>query len=319
MSKFNIGVDVGGTKINTGLINDQGQVLYLSSTPTRTEAGPSVVLEHIIEEIHLALAQTGHPATDINCLGFGIPGTVNSREGVVLFAPNLRWRNLTFAERIRREFAWPLAIGQDTHAAAWAEFLFGAGAGCQNMACLTIGTGIGCGLVVNQRLYQGSLQYVGEVGHSLVELNGRPCSCGNHGCLEAYASGTAIQKRGLEIIENYSTIVHDPHQGLTTPDILSAAAQGHPQAQQVVAEAAAYLGMGLVNLIHLFGPEKVIISGGLSQAEALIIEPARAFVATRSYATVAQRVQIVKAGLGEYAPMIGAAFLGRDERYEYGE
>jgi glucokinase len=315
---YTIGVDIGGTKINTGLIDSRGQVQALSSMPTVVGDGYRAMADNIINQIYAVLDQAGLALARIESLGFGIPGTVNSKEGVVLFAPNLQWQNIAFAELMRAEFTAPICIGQDTHAAVWAEFLFGAGVGCRNIVCLTLGTGIGSGLVVNQQLYLGSLTYVGEVGHSLVELNGRPCSCGNNGCLETYASGSAIQKRGREVIDNYQELVQDTRQGLTTPDILLAAELGHPQAQQVVTEAVAYLGMGLVNMIHLFGPEKVIISGGLSNAEKLILEPVKAFVQQRSYANVAELVEITRAKLGEYAPMIGAAFLYQDDRYRYG-
>jgi glucokinase len=316
--EYTIGVDIGGTKINTGLIDRHGQIVAMSSIPTAAEAGYRTIANNIIDQVYAILDQAGLALAQIESLGFGIPGTVNSKEGVVLFAPNLQWQNIAFAKLMRAEFATPICIGQDTHAAVWAEFLFGAGVGCNNVVCLTLGTGIGSGLVINQQLYLGSLTYVGEVGHSLVELNGRPCSCGNNGCLETYASGSAIQKRGREMIDNYQELVQDAQKGLTTPDIISAAEQGHPQAQQVVAEAVAYLGMGIVNLIHLFGPEKVIISGGLSNAETLILEPVKAFVQQRSYANVAELVEITKAKLGEYAPMIGAAFLYQDDRYRYG-
>ena len=315
--RYNIGIDIGGTKINTGLVDSNGQVQAMISIPTVPEAGYAAIAASVIGQVHAVLEKSGLDLAQVDDLGFGIPGTVNSKEGLVLFAPNLGWRDVPFVEHIRREFSLPIAIGQDTHAAVWAEFLFGAGMDCENIACLTVGTGIGCGLVINKKLHLGSLQYVGEVGHSLVELDGRPCSCGNRGCLECYASGSAIQKRGREVIDNYQTLVRDAGKGLTTQDILFAAEHGHPQAQQVVAEAVAYLGMGIVNLIHLLGPQKVILSGGLSNAEALIVAPVKDFVKQRSYANVAERVEIVRARLGEYAPMIGAAFLGEDERYRY--
>jgi len=314
---YSIGVDIGGTKINVGLIDGDGEVRALSSIPTTPEVGYQVIANHIIDQIYTVLDQVGLELAHIKSLGFGIPGTVNSEEGLVLFAPNLQWQNIAFAQQMRAEFATPIYIGQDTHAAAWAEFLFGAGVGCRNMVCLTLGTGIGSGLIINRQLYLGSLKYVGEVGHSLVELNGRPCSCGNHGCLETYASGSAIQKRGREMIDDYQALIRDEQKGLTTPDIFGAAEQGHPQAQQVVAEAVAYLGMGLVNLIHLFGPEKVVISGGMSNAEALILTPVQAFVRERSYGNVGELVEITRAKLGEYAPMIGAAFFYQDDRYRY--
>lgn len=314
---YTIGVDIGGTKINIGLIDSRGQVRALSSIPTTPEAGYQVIANNVINQIYGVVDEVGLDMAQIESLGFGIPGTVNSKEGVVLFAPNLQWQNIAFAKQLRAEFTAPIYIGQDTHAAAWAEFLFGAGVGCRNTVCLTLGTGIGSGLIVNRQLYLGSLAYVGEVGHSLVELNGRPCSCGNNGCLETYASGSAIQKRGREMIDDYQMLIQDEQKGLTTPDIFLAAEQGHPQAQQVVAEAVAYLGMGIVNLIHLFGPEKVIISGGMSNAETLILEPVQAFVRERSYGNVAELVEVTKAKLGEYAPMIGAAFLYQDDRYCY--
>jgi len=315
--RYSIGVDIGGTKINTGLVDGSGQVRAMTSIPTAPEAGYAAIAASITGQVHAVLEKSGLELAQLNSLGFGIPGTVNSKEGLVLFAPNLGWRDAPFVELVRREFSLPIAIGQDTHAAVWAEFLFGAGVDCENIACLTVGTGIGSGLVINKKLYLGSLQYVGDVGHSLVELNGRPCSCGNHGCLERYASGSAIQKRGLEVIDGYQELIRDPEKGLTTPDILFAVEQGHPQAQQVVAEAVAYLGMGIVNLIHLFGPQKVILSGGLSNAEALIVAPVKDFVKRRSYSNVAEMVEITRAKLGEYAPMIGAAFLHQDDRYRY--
>jgi glucokinase len=314
---YNIGVDIGGTKINIGLIDGSGQILSMKTIPTSPKIGYRAIVSNVVEQVRTMLDRAELDLTQVNSLGVGVPGTVNSKAGIVVYAPNLDWREVPIAKALRDEFALPLSIGQDTHAAVWAEFLFGAGVGCENLVCLTVGTGIGSGLVINKRLYLGSLKYVGEVGHSLVELDGRPCSCGNRGCLETYASGSAIQKRGRELIDSPEEFVRDPEKGLTTPDVLLAAEGGHPQAVQVVDEAVSYLGMGIVNLIHLFGPEKVILSGGLSNAEKLILEPVKEFVKKRSYANVADLVEITKAKLGEYAPMIGAAFLYQDERYRY--
>ncbi|MBN1305492.1 MAG: ROK family protein [Anaerolineales bacterium] len=314
---YSIGVDIGGTKINTGLIDARGQIKAMTTILTGSETGYEVIADRVVRQVRTVLDQAGMEITDLKSMGFGVPGTVNSQAGLVLYAPNLDWREAPFTEIIRREFAIPIALGQDTHAAVWAEFLFGAGVGCRNIACLTIGTGIGCGLVIDQQLYLGGLKYVGEVGHSLVELDGRPCSCGNRGCLEAYASGTAIQKRGRELIEDIDGVVQDPRKGLTTQDILKAAGEGRQGAQQVLDEAVSYLGMGIVNLIHLFGPEKVILSGGLGSVEDLIADPVRAFVKERSYSNVADLVEITTAELGEVAPMIGAAFLYRDHRYQF--
>ncbi|AEE96946.1 ROK family protein [Mahella australiensis] len=294
-----IGVDIGGTKINMGLMDDRGQRLTKMKIPTAAGLSYEDILDKVLDCVDDMLGNSGLKQTDVASIGFGVPGTVDRSTGTVLFAPNLNWANIPLVQYIEKRSPYHVYISQDTQAAAWGEFLSGAGRGCTEMACITLGTGVGCGIIIGGHIYRGGLNTAGEIGHIVVERGGRLCNCGRRGCLEAYAGGAAMARIASE----------DLGVSLTTKDIFAMAKAGDEYAIRLIEDATQYIGMGLVSLLNLLSPQKIIISGGMSMEDELFVQPIIRFVKEHGYSLAVQRVAIEKAHLGEDAPMIGAALL----------
>jgi glucokinase len=304
--KINVGVDIGGTSIKTGLVNSEGKVLAQHKTATEPARGNDRMIQSIIETIQKLLIDNCLSINQIGSVGVGVPGTVDSKQGLVVFAPNIFWNDLEIASAFRSALDVPIYLGQDSRAAVWGEYLVGSGKGYRNIAGLTLGTGIGCGMIINGRLFHGGLNTAGEFGHQIVEIDGNPCNCGRTGCLEAHAAGLAIVREGKKI--NYE---------ITVKDVFDLAMAGYVDAKEIVKNVVKYLGVGIVNLINLNSPELICISGGISNApDELLFNPLKDFVLARAYSAAAGKVKIVKSVLGENAPMIGAALLNRETEFE---
>ncbi|MFW5769309.1 MAG: ROK family protein, partial [Spirochaetota bacterium] len=230
--------------------------------------------------------------------------TTDSETGVVEYAPNLGWTEVPLGGFIRGRFDVPLYMVQETHAAVLGEYLFGAGRGTENLACVAIGTGIGCGLILGGRLHRGSFNTAGEFGHILVQKNGNTCACGRRGCLEAYGSGPSITR--LITFGEFEDL-----RNAGTEEIFEAASRGREDVRAAIVEAVEYVGMGLVNVVNLLSPEKILLTGGLADQEELVVETLRRFVRNNAYSVAAEKVIVEKAALGKDAPMIGAAMLSR--------
>lgn len=309
---FYLGVDIGGTKTNIGLIDDNGNIISHKTINTSEKfedplsnfTNIAYVAKQFYDEVSNKIA--------IESIGIGIPGTVDHKKGKIVFAPNLNCRNLDIKNIFKEFFKAPVYIGQDTEAAAIAEHLYGAGKGIQNMVCITIGTGIGSGIIMNNKLYKGEFETAGEIGHIIVKKGGAPCSCGRRGCLEAYSSGKGILNNFLEEVANgKETILKNKLQSETirTEDIFNAAKNGDKLSQEIIDNATDFLSIGIVNLINLLSPEKIILSGGLSRERELFVNPIIEKAYSNMYSILKDKVKIEIAKLGEFAPMIGAAML----------
>ena len=299
---LSLGVDVGGTKISIGIVTDTGTILDKIEIRTGPDFDYTVVGGNIVDACRGLLGRNNLDTDNLSSVGIGIPGTTDSETGVVEFAPNLGWTKVPFGGFIHERIDIPLYLVQETHAAVLAEYLFGAGRGTENLACVAIGTGIGCGLILGGRLHRGSFNTAGEFGHILVRKNGNTCACGRRGCLEAYGSGPSITRR-IAFGE------FEDLKGAGTERIFAAALNGREDVRAAIVEAVEYVGMGLVNVINLLSTEKILLTGGLADQEDLVIETLRRFVRDNAYSVAAGKVAIEKAALGKDAPMIGAAML----------
>ena len=302
--RLSLGVDVGGTKIGAGIVAGDGTILDKLELRTGPDYAYTAVGAKIVSSCTELLSRNGIEPGTLSSIGIGIPGTTDSETGIVEYAPNLGWTGVPFGGLVHESFEAPLYLVQETHAAVLAEYLFGAGRGSENLVCVAIGTGIGCGLILNGRLHRGSFNTAGEFGHILVEKNGNPCACGRRGCLEAYGSGPSITRRiisgGFADLENAGTEA-----------IFAAALGGREDVRAAIVEAMEYVGMGLVNVVNLLSPEKILLTGGLADQEDLVIETLRRFVRENAYSVAAGKVAVEKAALGKDSPMIGAAMLSR--------
>ena len=307
-----IGVDVGGTNVKIALVSDKGKIIYSNSIPTRAEMGYEHTINSMKDAIRDLLKETKMKPTDIEGIGFGFPGQIDCKKGVVRLAPNIPgWVNIPIASIIEKEFGIPTRVDNDVRTATLGELNYGAGVGCENLVCITVGTGIGSGLVVNGKLVRGANNAAGEIGHIKLNMQGGPlCGCGDRGCLEAYASGPSIVALAEEYIRGGKST---KYRELANPDITPyivavAAKEGDPVALQIFRIMGEYIGMGLVSVVNLLNPEKIIIGGGVADAGEILFNPIKETISKRAM-TIQKEVEIVPAQLGNTAGVIGASLL----------
>ncbi len=310
-----IGIDVGGTNVKIALVDDKGKIIYSNSVPTYAQMGYEYTVNNIKQAIKDLMKETNTKPTDIQGIGFDFPGQVDYKTGVVKLAPNIPgWVNVPIAKMIEDEFHIPTRIDNDVRCAALGELKFGAGKGCENFVCITVGTGIGSGLVINGKLVRGAANAAGEIGHIKLQMQDGPiCGCGDTGCLEAFASGPSIVAMAQEYLKGGKSTKFREMAGADgeiTPYIVAKAAEaGDPVAKRIFEITGYYIGMGLVSVINLLNPEKVIIGGGVAEAGDLLLEPIRKTIKERAMVIAGNSVEIVPAELGNSAGVIGASML----------
>lgn len=308
-----IGIDVGGTNIKIALVNEKGSIIYSNSIPTRAEMGYEYTINNMKEAIADLLKETKSNAKDIEGLGFGFPGQIDCQKGIVRLAPNIPgWVDVPIAEIMEKEFGIPTRVDNDVRCAALGELNFGAGVGCENLVCITVGTGIGSGLIINGKLVRGASNAAGEIGHIKLDIQGGPlCGCGDRGCLEAFASGPSIVAMAEEYIKGgKSTKYRELANPDITPYIVSEAAkQGDAVAKRIFTIMGEYIGMGLVSVVNLLNPEKIIIGGGVAAAGDILLNPIKETILKRSMPISGAAVKVVPAQLGNTAGVIGASLL----------
>lgn len=306
-----IGIDLGGTNIKGALLDTRGNIIVKDQAATLANTGPEAVAGRISKMISGLEAAAGSQGQNPLGIGIGVPGQPDPRRGTVVFAPNLHWRNVPLVEYLRRTTALPVFLENDANVAALGEQWRGAGQGAVNMVMITIGTGIGGGLILNGRLYSGSSGSAGEIGHTIVDPNGPVCSCGRRGCLETLTSATAMVRMAKEAIDRGEVTDLAKPENLEARDIILSAQAGDQTAAQIVKTAAYYLGLGLGNAINMFNPDTIVIGGGVSKAGDILFAPLRENARASALEAAAEAVRIVPAELGNDAGCIGAAALVR--------
>jgi glucokinase len=306
MGRAVIGVDLGGTNVRTSIITPGGDVLEKLREPTQAVEGHVKVIERLVRNISRQRETARQRDLQVLGVGVGAPGVIRAAHGVVVRSPNFPdWDNLPLRQELESAVGLPVSIENDANAAALGEHWLGAGKGIGSMIFLTLGTGVGGGIVLNGRIWQGADGMAGEVGHMTIRPDGRRCGCGNRGCLEMYASS-----RGIVLSYREALAKERPArsaEGLTSADIYQAARDGEPAAIAVMQEMGRALGIGIADLINIFNPEMIVIGGGVKDAWPLFIEAARDEVRKRAFDYPASRTQIVPSVLGDDAGMIGAA------------
>lgn len=313
MAKERIGIDVGGTNVKIALVDSKGKIIYSNSIPTRAEMGYEYTINNMKEAITELIKETKSDPKNIESIGFGFPGQIDYQKGIVRLAPNIPgWVNVPIAEIMEKEFGIPTRVDNDVRCAALGELNYGAGQGCDNLICITVGTGIGSGLVINGKLVRGASNAAGEIGHIKLDMNGGPlCGCGDRGCLEAFASGPSIVALAEEYIKGgKSTKYRELANPDITPYIVSEAAkQGDPVAKRIFTIVGEYIGIGLASVVNLLNPEKIIIGGGVAAAGDLLLTPIKESLIKRAMPIAGSAVEIVPAQLGNSAGVIGASLL----------
>lgn len=307
--RHSIGIDVGASNGRIGILDAGGRLLGKRKADIREmKRSSAATMEFISREAEGAVRDAGLRPEDIGFIGLGFPGTVDDARQSILFAPNLGWTDVHIDPYFRAFPAARVALVQDARAAAFAEYLLGAGKGEPVLVCITLGTGIGGGIVIDGRAFHGGLNTAGEIGHMLVQENGLRCACGKSGCLEAYCSGTAIVNaaRQLPGVRREGGVS-------SAEQVFRLARDGDADCLDVIRRCAHYLGIGIVNVVNLFSPTSVVLSGGMCEQEELLIRPVREFVLAHAYSLSVRSpgFRIGKASLGEDSPMIGAGMLYR--------
>ncbi len=311
--KYRIGVDVGGTNIKIALVDQKGGIVYSNSIPTRAEMGYEYTVSSIKQAIADLMKETKTTKEVIEGIGFGFPGQIDCTNGVVRILPNIPgWVNVPIAKLMEDEFHIPTKVDNDVRCAALGELNYGAGKGCQNLICITVGTGIGSGIIVNGKIVRGADNAAGEIGHIKLEMqNGAICGCGDTGCMEAYASGPAIVALAEEYIKGGKST---KYRELANPDITpyvvaEAAKQGDAVARRIFRIVGEYIGIGLSSVVNLLNPEKIIVGGGVADAGDILIKPLERALKDRAMPISGSSVEIVPAQLGNTAGVIGASLL----------
>lgn len=313
--RFIVGIDLGGTNIVTGCVAEDGSAIHgVHSVSTGSEEGPDAVVRRIITSAKASIAdlQQQVPGAELIGTGCGAPGPLDTRSGVVLLTPNLGWVNMPLRRHLSEGLGLRTALDNDANCAVLGEWWCGAARGTRIALGLTIGTGIGGGIIIDGRLYHGASDVAGEVGHMTIDANGRRCKCGNYGCVEAYASGPNIALRAVEAIESGSAsrlveYVHGDLTQVTAQVVYQAAQAGDDLALEVVRDTAKFLGAAVGSLINIFNPEAVVIMGGVTLAGDNLFEPLRREVIRRAFKPAVQVCRIVPGELTGVAGVYGAA------------
>ena len=314
-----LGVDLGGTKILTAVTNSQGKMLSRDHSITPAQKGHEAVIQSILESAYRALEEADVAISALTAIGVGAPGISNPETGILFTSPNLPGcRDVPLRDIMQERLGKKTFLINDANAAALGEFYFGAARGARNFIYITISTGIGGGIVIDGKIYGGAIGAAGEVGHMTIDDDGPICNCGNRGCWETLASGTALAREARHRIEEgVMTSILEYADGdvekVTAQVIHSAARQGDSLAKELIGRTGYYVGVGLANLVNIFNPELIVIGGGLSNIGDMLFEPAFKVAGERAYKEAFQAVRFASAELGRNSGVLGAVAFALQE------
>ncbi|MEF2820164.1 ROK family protein [Clostridium sp.] len=310
--KYVVGVDLGGTKIYTALVDLEGNIIKEKAVETLAFEGENAVMGRIIDTINYVI--DGSEKNLIKSIGIGSPGPLDVKNGVIIENSNLPFKNFEIVKTIRETYDLPTYLDNDANVATLGEFMFGAGKGTENMVFITASTGIGGGAVINGKLFRGTTGNALEIGHTIVANEGPRCGCGNIGCAEALGSGTAIGKRAKEAVATNVETSLKNYENVTSKEVFKEAANGDRVAKNILETSLNYLGIAVANTITNFDPEKVVIGGGVINGGSIVLDTIRRVVGERALKTFVDSCTVEKAVLGGKAGVLGAAALAITEQ-----
>lgn len=317
MANLFLGIDLGGTNIKEGLFDENMKLIKKGSAPTNCEKGAEAVVENIGDLFEHIVADTGCSFDDIIAAGIGSPGPVNLREGIVVAAPNIAaFRNTPLRKMVRKRLGKPTVMENDANAACWGEHVIGAGKGVDNMIFLTLGTGIGGGIISNGEIVHGYADDAAELGHIIIYPDGRLCGCGQRGCVEAYASANSTVARAIDAIQDGKPSILtkplDDNGMITCKEIYDAAASGDNLAINITEGTARALGLLCVSLLHTTGPRRIVFAGGMIAAGKPLLNRIQYYFDKYIWPMKEEALEICFATLGEDAGIIGNAALAQN-------
>ena len=312
---FHIGIDLGGTNIAVGVVDDQNHIVGKGRLKTMQGYSADEIMQDMAEASKMAVADAGLKISDISDVGIAAPGNINPETEYILYSNNIHVKNYNAVSSIKRLLGIDRCyIANDANAAAYGELLAGAGKGCSNFIAVTLGTGIGAGIIVDGKIYTGSNHVGAEPGHSMIIVDGERCTCGNRGCWEAYASATALLRQTREAMQKFSSSIMweiaGSLEGVTGRTAFDAMRKGDEAARTVVENYIYYVSCGILNLVNIFQPEFICIGGGICNEGETLLSPIREYINEHDFNRNADtRVKLCRTELGNDAGIIGAANL----------
>lgn len=312
MEKVAIGVDLGGTNIRAGIVDKDGRVLKKIEGSTSVQNGRDVVIDRLVDSIKELKDEAKRNSIVVSVIGLGASGIISAKKGVIVLSPNLpNWIDVPLRDIVMKRTGIPVVLENDANAYAFGEKWRGAGKDFQDFFLITLGTGVGGGIILGGEIFHGADGMAGEIGHMTVNPEGPSCGCGNNGCLEVYASAKGIIERTIKSIEaggetRLKEITEGNFYKITSEMVYQAAKEGDSLARDVIREMGRYLGIGMATLINLFNPEAIIIGGGVKDAWDLFIEPAKREIERRAFSIPSERVRIIQSTLDD-GGILGAA------------
>jgi glucokinase len=310
---WSVGVDLGGTKVEVAHVDADGHLQRRLRRPTDVKDGPKAVEQEIVDAVRELVESLGSPPAGV---GVGVAGQIEAGSGVVRFAPNLDWHDVPFEAELGEALGLPVVVTNDVRAAAWGEWLHGAGRGSDDLVCLFVGTGIGGGVVSGGQMLSGCSNTAGELGHMVIDLGGPACHCGNRGCLEALAGGWAIARRARETVKGEGgsgarllQMAGGQPEAITAEMVSQAAHQGDPLAQEIVNQAAEALVAGAISLVNAFNPCRLILGGGVIEGMPEWVDRIEKGVRQRALAAAQAPLEVLPAQLHNDAGVVGSAAL----------
>lgn len=310
--KYVIGVDLGGTKIYTALVDLEGNIVREKVVETLAEEGEEAVAGRIINTIDYVIEGTDKEL--IKSIGIGSPGPLDAKNGIIIETANLPFKNFEIVKVIKERYDLPTYLDNDANVATLGEFVFGAGKGTENMVYITVSTGVGGGAIINGKLYRGNTANALEIGHMTVSKEGPRCGCGNVGCAESFASGTAIGNRAKEAVNSKVVTSLKKYENVTAKEVFIEAAQGDAESNRILNNALYYLGITVGNVMTHLDPEKIVMGGGVINGGDIVLETVKKVVAERCLSVFVENCSIEKAKLGGQAGVLGAAALAITEK-----
>lgn len=311
--KYYVGIDLGGTNIKGGIVLESGEIIHKEMIPTGAGREPSEIIKDIAGLVNKMLDTANINISDVNSIGIGTPGTCNAKEGIVICASNIDFYNVHMREELKKYFSVPVFVENDANCAALGEYNV-LTEDVENMVFITLGTGVGGGLIFDRKLYVGKNGTAAEVGHMIIEVDGEECGCGTRGCWEKYASVTALINQTKEYIEKNpdSELAKICENGVSGRSAFDLSKKGDAGAKSVVDRWINYVGTGIISIINILQPELIIIGGAISKEGEYLLGPIREYQKNNTYSQIDGATRIVAASLGNDAGLIGSAFLGKE-------
>jgi len=312
MNNYSIGIDIGGTNVTVAMVTEKGKIVRKIKFPTRVEEGKTKIIKRIVKALDKVME--GLPSNSVEGIGIGAAGDIDPEKGVVRFSPNLFWKNVPLVHLIKKKFNMRVVLDNDANAAAWGAYILETKRKAKNLICITLGTGVGGGLILNGRIYHGVSGSAGEIGHITVNPQGQKCNCGNYGCVETYAGSAYIVKKAIREIRKgerslIKKLAGGNLQSITSQTIQAAALKGDKLARRIWREAGEYLGIALSGVINLLNPEVIVFGGGVAKAEELIFQPMKKEIRKRAFRVPFEKVKFTSTKFGADLGVIGAALL----------